>query len=98
MRILPPAVIAAALTAAAAPAFATSHDYYVQMEAYNGLGYQPYFITMDWLNGTVLTQPEDACGMRFEGDYHLHWHSYDYGLEDTIDADDAIADVWLPSS
>jgi hypothetical protein len=90
--------IAATLTAAAGPVAAASHDYFVHAEAYNGAGYQPYSITVDALSGDVLSQPDDACGLRFEGDFNLHWHSDDFNLQDNIPADDGVADVWLPSA
>lgn len=83
---------------AAGPAAGASHDYYVHTEAYNPLGgLQPSYITIDWLDGDVLVRPNGACGMRFEGDSVLHWYSYDFGLEESIDAADLVADVWLPS-
>lgn len=76
-----------------------SHDYYVHTEAYNPLGggFQPSHITVDWLDGDVLSPPDDACGMRFEGDFTLNWYSEDFGLHDSIAAPDGVADVWLPS-
>lgn len=40
--------------------------------------------------------PDDACGMRFEGDFTLNWYSKDFDLHDSIAAPDGVADVWLP--
>lgn len=76
---------------------AATHDYFVHTEPYNPNGFQqqPWSITVDWLGGNELTPPDDACGMRFEGDWLLKWHSDAYGLVDNIPADGE-ADVWLP--
>jgi hypothetical protein len=83
----------------AGPVLGASHDYYIHTEAYNPVGdaMQPASITIDWLDGDVLSVPDEACGMRFEGDYTLHWYSNSFGLHDSITASDGVADVWLPS-
>lgn len=92
------AIAAILMVSFAATTAAASHEYFVHGEAYNPLGggYQPSNITIDWLNGDPLVVPEDACGMRFEGDNEMHWISNNYDLEDSILTGGA-ANVWLPS-
>lgn len=90
-------VMAASVAMAAGVAMAASEDYFVHTEPYNPSGSQPqpWSITVGGLNGSTLTPPDDACGMRFEGDWNLQWHSDNYGLTTNIPADGE-ADVWLP--
>lgn len=92
------AIAAAVMASFAVPAAAASHDYFVHGEAYNPLGggYQPSYITIDWLEGDALVAPEDACGMRFEGDFNMQWLSNNDELVDNIPTGGA-ADVMLPS-
>lgn len=92
------AVAAVVMASFAVTVAAASHDYFVHGEAYNPLGggYQPSYITIDWLEGDPLVAPEDACGMRFEGDFNMQWLSNNDELVYNIPTGGA-ADVWLPS-
>jgi hypothetical protein len=89
------ACAAAILTAFAGTAGAASFDYEVHSQLYNPVGgnYQPSYITKD---GNELTPPDDACGMRFEGDPYVTWDSYN-GLYDENHNTGGEFDVWLPN-
>jgi hypothetical protein len=74
-----------------------SHDYYVYGEAYSPPGYQFAYILIDSLHGEVMVQPDNACGMQFEGDTTLTWTSVDGSMEEDFPIEDGISHVWLPS-
>jgi hypothetical protein len=84
----------AVLAAFAGSAAAASYDFEVHSEAYNPIGgnYQPSYITKD---GDVLTKPDDACGMRFEGDHWFSWDSYGGTYHESVGTG-GNADVYLP--
>ncbi|TXI17473.1 MAG: hypothetical protein E6Q62_08915 [Nitrosomonas sp.] len=73
-----------------------ARDYFIHTEAYNPqIQQQPWTITVNELNGAAMIPPDDACGMRFEGDWNLVWSSDDYKLIQNI-ATNGGADVYLP--
>lgn len=93
-RILRSLLSVAVFAGVAGQAVAASHDYEVHSSAYNPApgNYQPSYISK---NGVALTAPDDACGMRFEGDFNLHWEAAD-GSWDIDNATGGAADVYLP--